>query len=100
VVPAKMERGQREGATSSNMRPPTPKPTKPTPGMVAAKLNVPQRVLLFCVASNTDWRKVGIISNPTVQLAIIQNRIDRAERTSRLELTEHGRAVLAALLGA
>jgi hypothetical protein len=81
--------------------PKRPKPTEPTPTpeAVAAKLNVLQRVLLFCVASNTDWRKVGI-TNSTVQLAIIQNRIDRAEATSRLELTEHGRAVLAALLGA
>jgi hypothetical protein len=83
------------------MMPEGPKPTEPTPTpeAVAAKLNVLQRVLLFCVASNTDWRKVGI-ANPTVQLAIIQNLIDRAETTSRLELTEHGRAVLAALLGA
>jgi hypothetical protein len=54
-------------------------------------------LLLFCLASNSDWRKAGITS-PTVQLAIVKNLIDREETTSRLSLTEHGRAVLAALL--
>jgi len=74
-----------------------PKRREPTPEAGAAKLNVLQRVLLFCVASNTDWRKVGITS-PTVQLAIIKNLIDRDETTAHLKLTDHGRAVLAALL--
>jgi hypothetical protein len=58
---------------------------------------VPQRVLPFCVASNTDWRKVGITS-PTVQLAIIKNLIDRDETTAHLKLTDRGHTVLAALL--
>ena len=76
---------------------PRPKPTEPTPEAVAAKLNVPQRLLLFCVASNTDWRKAGIKS-PTVQLAIIKQLINRDEASAHLELTERGHAVLAALL--
>jgi hypothetical protein len=67
------------------------------PEIVAAKLSVPQRVLLFCVASNTDWRKAKITSS-TVQLSIVQNLIEHDERTSRLKLANHGRAVFAALL--
>jgi hypothetical protein len=77
---------------------PAPKPTQPTPAALAAKLSVPQRVLLFCVASDTDWRKAKITS-PTVQLSIIQKLIERDERTSRLKLADRGRAVFAALLG-
>jgi hypothetical protein len=82
----------------SALRPkkPAPKPTQPTPEMVAAQLSLPQRLLLFCVASNSDWRKAGI-TNATVQLSIVKNLIDRDETTAHLELTEHGRAVLAAL---
>ncbi len=78
---------------------PAPKSTQPGLAALAAKLSVAQRVLLFCLATNTDWRKAGIAS-PTVQLSIVQNLIERDERTSRLELTARGRAVLAELLGA
>ena len=77
---------------------PQPEPTQPTPAEVAAKLTVPQRLLLFCAASNTDWQKVAGIHTPTVQLAIIRKLVEREEATSRLKLTEHGRAVLAELL--
>jgi hypothetical protein len=27
----------------------------PTPQSIAAGLTVPERILLFCLASNTDW---------------------------------------------
>jgi hypothetical protein len=75
---------------------------KPTPAALAAKLSIPQRVLFFCIASNTDWRKARITS-PTVQLSIVQNLVELVEQdrtTPRLKLTDHGRAVFAALLGA
>jgi hypothetical protein len=29
--------------------------TKPTPETIAADLTVPERMLLFCLASETDW---------------------------------------------
>ena len=32
----------------------------PTPETIAADLTVPERVLLFCVASDTDWVKTGV----------------------------------------
>lgn len=68
-----------------------------TPESIAAQLTPAQRVLLFCVASGTDWRKFGIQS-PTVQLAIIKNLVERPEHQSELVVTDHGRAVLDALL--
>lgn len=32
----------------------------PTPETIAAELTVPERALLFCLASNTDWAKAGV----------------------------------------
>src|SRR5258708_6654353 len=64
---------------------------------IAAKLTVAQRVLLFCVASDTDYGKVGITS-ASVQLAVIRNLVERDEATSRLVLTDQGRAMLVALV--
>jgi hypothetical protein len=33
-------------------------PKPPTTDMIAAGLTATERVLLFCVATDTDWRKV------------------------------------------
>jgi hypothetical protein len=32
----------------------------PTTEQIAAELTVPERVLLFCLASDTDWVKAGV----------------------------------------
>jgi hypothetical protein len=32
----------------------------PKPETIAAELTVPERVLLFCLASNNDWVKAGV----------------------------------------
>ena len=32
----------------------------PTVESIAAELTVPERVLLFCLASDTDWQKAGV----------------------------------------
>ena len=71
---------------------------EPTPKSIAAALAVPQRMLLFCVASGTDHRKAGI-NSASVQLAIFRGLVRPSEATQRLALTDHGRAVLAALVG-
>ena len=70
---------------------------QPIPKSIAATLSVPQRLLLFCVASGSDYRKAGI-NGASVQLAIIRGLVERDEATQRLALTEQGRAVLAALI--
>ena len=72
---------------------------QPTPQSIAAVLTVPQRVLLFCVASGTDHRKAGITA-ATVQLCVIRELVQPAEAPARLTLTDKGCAVLAAMLGA
>jgi hypothetical protein len=69
----------------------------PTTDTIAAGLTVPERVLLFCLASGTDWVKAGI-PRSTVQRLFVRNLVDH-DRATKFVLTEQGRAVLAALLG-
>jgi hypothetical protein len=66
----------------------------PTIDSIAAALSVPERVLLFCLASDTDWAKVPAI---TAQHLLVRNLVER-DRATHLVLTAHGRAVLAALV--
>ena len=63
----------------------------------APALSIPERVLLFCVASDTDWEHAGI-TGTTVTAMIVRGLIQR-DPAGRLWLTKEGRAVLAALLG-
>ena len=37
-----------------------PRPKPDSAAFQAAALSVPERVLLFCVASRTDWERAGI----------------------------------------
>jgi hypothetical protein len=37
----------------------------PTPETIAATLTVPERMLLFCIASDTDWTAAGVASATT-----------------------------------
>jgi hypothetical protein len=68
----------------------------PTSEANAAGLSAPERVLLFCLASGTDWVKAGV-PTITVQHLLVRNLVDR-DGTPKLVLTEQGRAVLNALL--
>jgi len=65
---------------------------------VAAALTVPERVLLFCLASDTDWQKAGV-THATAQDVMVRGLIDRGGAAGAYVLTDQGRAVLAALLG-
>jgi hypothetical protein len=67
----------------------------PTPDTIAAELTVPERVLLFCLASGTDWVKAGV-THATAQHLLVRNLVDRDQSTD-FELTDQGCAVLAAL---
>lgn len=64
-------------------------------GEIASQLSPPQRVLLFCVASGTDWGRFGI-QNPTVQLTVLQRLLEW--RLENLALTDRGEAVLDELI--
>jgi hypothetical protein len=48
-------------------------------------LTVPQRILLFCVASGTEWERAGITGS-AVTAMIVRSLIERDAR-SRLALT-------------
>jgi hypothetical protein len=71
------------------------RPARPTADAAPA-LSIPERVLLFCVASDTDWEHAGI-TGTTVTAMIVRGLIQR-DPAGRLWLTKEGRAVLAALL--
>ena len=67
---------------------------QPTPESIAAGLTATERVLLSCVGSGTDWRKVVAIG--TAQHILIRGLIERAG--SDFTLTDQGSAVLEALM--
>jgi hypothetical protein len=60
-----------------------------------ATLAVPERLLLFCVASDTDPRQAGITSR-TIELLMIKGLIQRND--SGLALTALGSATIDALV--
>jgi hypothetical protein len=41
-----------------------------SPKVQAAALSIPERLLLFCVASKTDWKKVGITATTVTAMEI------------------------------
>jgi hypothetical protein len=82
-----------EGASGSAIRS-MAKPS--TPEAVAAGLSTRERILLFCVASSTDWQRAGVLGE-TVTAVIVKGLIIR-DAIGQLTLTERGWAVLRALL--
>jgi hypothetical protein len=73
------------------------KGAKPTAESIAAALTVPERVLLFCLASDTDRQKAGV-THATAQHMMVRGLIERDQAVSRFVPTKQGRAVLAAFL--
>jgi hypothetical protein len=69
----------------------------PNTDAIATELTVPERVLLFCLASGTDWVKAGV-THSTAQHLIVRNLVGR-DHATQLALTDQGRAVLDALIG-
>ncbi len=64
---------------------------------IAADLSTPQRILLFCIASGTEWAEAGV-TGATVTAMVVRGLVDR-DAAARLVLTTDGRVVLNALLG-
>jgi hypothetical protein len=67
-----------------------------TPAEVAAALSVRERVLLFCIASATDWL-LARITGETVVVMLKKGLVER-DATGRISLTDRGRDVLRAML--
>jgi hypothetical protein len=57
---------------------------------------VSERLLLFCVASNTDWKHPAI-PGEIVTTMVVKGLIDRGA-CGELSLTDRGRAILRAML--
>ena len=66
------------------------------PDSVAAGLSVPERVLLFCIASGTSWQTAGV-TGETLTTMGAKGLIQR-DTVGRLSLSAKGRAALRALL--
>ena len=66
------------------------------PAEAAAALRVSERMLLFCVASNTDWKHTAI-PGEIVTTMVVKGLIESGAR-GHLALTDRGRAVLKAML--
>jgi hypothetical protein len=78
---------------SRNMAKP---PKLDDPQAQASTLSIPERILLFCIASKTKWERAGI-TGATVTAMVIKGLIER-DAAGELTLTKQGHAVLAALL--
>jgi hypothetical protein len=65
---------------------------------IAASLTVPERVLLFCLASNTDWQRASV-THVCAQQMMVRGLVERDGGAASYTLTDEGRTVLAALLG-
>jgi hypothetical protein len=66
------------------------------PESIADGLTVRERVLLFCIASDTNWQKAGV-TRAIAQPMMIRGLIDQRAAGSFV-LTDQGRAVLEALM--
>jgi hypothetical protein len=66
------------------------------PETIAAGLSVPERILLFCIASGTDWQKAGV-TGETVTVMVVKGLVER-DAAGRLSLAGEGRAALQALV--
>jgi hypothetical protein len=71
-------------------------PKKQAPEPAAPTLSIPARLLLFCVASGTDWERAGI-PRATVTTMVVRGLIER-DVAGGLTITDQVRAVLMALL--
>ena len=66
------------------------------PQAQAATLRIPERFLLFCIASKTEWERAGI-TGATATAMVIKRLIGR-DAAGKFTLTKQGRAVLAAMM--
>ena len=69
----------------------------PTAHSIAAGLTFPERLLLCCLASDTDWQSASI-THATAHQMMVLGLIERAIGVTSYKLTDQGRAVPDAVL--
>jgi hypothetical protein len=68
-----------------------------SPEAIAAKLNAPERLVLFCIAINTEWPKSGIFGKAASTLLI--NGLIKRDAAGKIALTACGREAFDILNG-
>ena len=63
---------------------------------IRTELSIPERILLFCVASGTEWERAGV-TGATLTVLVVRGLVER-DAAGRLVLTKQGHVVLAALI--
>jgi hypothetical protein len=69
---------------------------KDASNIIAADLSTPERILLFCIASGTEWAQAGVTGR-TETAMVVRGLVDH-DAAARV-LTPGGRVVLRALRG-
>ncbi len=69
---------------------------RPKKNPTVSGLTIRERMLLFCIASGTDWQRAGV-PEETVTRMTVKGLVVR-DALGRLALTARGRAVLRAML--
>jgi hypothetical protein len=64
---------------------------------IAAQLHAPERVLLFCLVSGTEWAQAGV-TGATVAMTLVRGLAER-DATGGLQMTPKGREVFKVLIG-
>ena len=62
----------------------------PSPHSITAGLTVPERLLLFCLATDTDWQAASI-THATAQHVLVRGLIERDTGAMSYKLTGQGR---------
>ena len=65
----------------------------------AARLTAEERLLLFCLASGSDWQAASI-TRATAEYMLMRGLIERSGGATSYKLTDQGRAVLRAMFDA
>jgi hypothetical protein len=61
---------------------------------IAGQLDVPERVLLFCLASGTEWAQ-ACVTGATTSMMLVRGLVER-DSTGGLKMTPRGRGVFKA----
>jgi hypothetical protein len=64
---------------------------------IAAQLHAPERVLLFCLVSGTEWAQAGV-TGATATMMLVRGLVER-DSTGGLKVTPKGREVFKVLTG-
>src|SRR5215469_11866816 len=85
--PAVFARSRRFTRTVQGRRPSilTPMPARPSSAKIASDLRVPERMMLFCLASGTDWER-AYVTHATAQHLLVRGLIDRTSTRARFKL--------------